>query len=101
MLAGEGLVEVLGRGGDERLVDPALVGDVGEERIEEREVGAGVDSEVQHVVLAGLDLAGIDRHGAPRIDDDDPGRLDAARGQLAFFLSSEVPRRFGTQWFRK
>ena len=102
MLAADGLVEVVGRGGDERLVGPALVGDVGEPGVEQREVGARVDREVQHVVLAGFDLAGIDRHGAPRIDDDDARRLDAARSRTRrFFLSSDVPRRFGTQWLRK
>ena len=79
-----------------------LLGDVGQQRVEQREVGAGVDREVQDVVLAGLGLAGVDGHGAARVDDDDPRRLRAARpAARAFFLSSEVPRRFGTQWFRK
>jgi hypothetical protein len=50
-----------------------LVGDVGEHRVEEREVGAGVDGEVQHVVGAGRGLAGVDRHSPARIGDDDPG----------------------------
>ena len=73
-------VALEGRGGDEVLVDPALVGDVGEKRVEQRQVGAGLDLQVQHVVLAGLDFAGIDRHRAARIDDDDLGAACACPG---------------------
>ena len=58
-----------GRVGDEVLVDPALVDDVGEERIEQREVGAGVDRQVQDIVLARFHFAGIDRDRAARIDE--------------------------------
>ena len=80
-----------------------LLGDVGQPGVEQREVGARVDREVHDVVLAGFDLAGVDRHGAARIDDDDPRRCACGSSgrTRAFFLSSEVPRRFGTQWFRK
>ena len=66
LVGGERLVEVLGRGGDEGLVGPALLGDVGQPGIEQREVGAGVDGEMHHAVLAGFDLAGIDGDGAAR-----------------------------------
>ena len=54
--------------------------------------------EMQHPVLARFDLAGVDGHGAARVDDDDAGPAHAARPAAAsFFLSTEVPRRFGTQ----
>ena len=39
----ERLVEPAGVGGDEVAVEPALVGDVGQQRVEQHEVGAGVD----------------------------------------------------------
>ena len=68
------------------LVDPALVGDVGEDRVEQREVGAGVDGEVEDVVLARLDLAGVDRHRPARIDDDDPRLGVRLAGELLVLL---------------
>ena len=40
--------------GDEVAVDPALVDDVGEEAVEEGDVGPGLDVEVQHAVLRHL-----------------------------------------------
>ena len=96
------LVEVPRRRVDERLVDPAFFGDVGQPGVEQRKICPRVDGKVHHPVLAGLDLASIDSHGASRIDDDNPCvvRLGSF-GNSAFFLSMEVPRRFGTQWFRK
>ena len=39
LVGGNHLVEVLGRGRDERLVDPALLGNVGQPRVEQRKVG--------------------------------------------------------------
>ena len=80
------LVEVVGRGGDEGLVGPALLGDVGEPGVEQREIGAGIDGKMHHVVLAGLDLAGIDRHGAARIDDDDAAAVDRLGAELGLLL---------------
>ena len=56
------------------LIDPALIRDVGEQRVEQREVGARVDREVQHTLLAQLRLAGVDGHRPPRVDDHDPAR---------------------------
>ena len=80
------LVEAGRAGGEELLVHPALLGDVGQPGVEQREVGAGVDREVQDVVLAGLDLAGVDRDRAARVDDHDSrGRMRLAR-QLGFLL---------------
>ena len=73
------------------LSDPTLVGDVGEPCVEEREVGARIDGQVEHLVLAGFDLAGVDRHRAPRIDEDDPRGGCASPGSCAFFLSSDAP----------
>ena len=86
LVGGERLVEVVGRGGDEVLIDPALIGDVGEERVEQREVGAGIDREMQHAVLARLRLAGIDRDRAARIDDDDAALLVRLAGELLVLL---------------
>ncbi len=57
---------------DELVVVPALLDDVGEERVEQRDVGAGLDVEVQDVVLAGDLLCDRYRRRAPRIDEDDP-----------------------------
>ena len=101
LVGGDRLVEVLGRGRDEGLVGPALVGDVGEPGVEQREIGAGVDREMHHAVFAGFDLAGVDRHRAARIDDDDAACSTGSEPNSAFFLSTEVPRKFGTQWLRK
>ena len=78
LVAGDRLVEVLGRCRDEGLVGPALVGDVGEPRVEQREIGAGIDRKVHDAILAGFDLAGVDGDRAARIDDDDAALLDAA-----------------------
>ena len=55
-------------------VDPTLLGDVGEPGVEEREVGSGIDGQVQHPVLARFHLAGVDRHRAPWVDENDPRR---------------------------
>ena len=92
------LVEAL----DEGLVGPSLVGDVSQPRIEQREIGAGVDGKVHHAVLAGLDLAGIDGHRTARVDDDDTARARPVPSRTRpSSCPSNVPRRFGTQWFRK
>jgi hypothetical protein len=56
---------------DELLIDPALIGDVGEERVHEHQVGAGLHREMQHVVRSCLHLAGVDADGAARVDEDD------------------------------
>ena len=71
LVGSERLVEVLGRGVDEGLVNPALVGDLGQPGVEQNHVRAGVDGKVHDVFLAGFRLAGIHRHGAARIDEDD------------------------------
>ena len=98
----ERLLEAFGAGGDEVAVEPAFFGDVGEERVEEDQVGAGVELQVQHPVRAGLGLAGGHRHGPARVDDDDPARLACGSSGISWrFFSSEAPRRFGTQWARK
>ncbi len=86
LLAADGLVEILGRGGDEGLVGPALVRDVGEPGVEQREVGARVDGKVHHAVLAGFDLTGVDGDGAARVDDDDARRFDRLGTELRSFL---------------
>ena len=57
LVGGNGIVEARGAGGQELLVRPALLGDVGQPGVEQGEIGAGVDREVQDVVLASLDLA--------------------------------------------
>ena len=62
-------VALEGGGGDEVGVHPALVGDVGEERVEQRKVSARGDLKMHDVVSARDFLAGVDRHGAARIDD--------------------------------
>ena len=85
-VGGQRLVEVLGRGADEGLVQPALLGDVGEDRVEQHQVGAGLDGEVQDAVLAGLDLARSDRRGAARIDDDDARRRMRLARELLLLL---------------
>ena len=82
--------------------DPALVGDVGEDGVEQRQVGAGIDGQMKHVLLARLNLAGVDGHRSPRIDEDDAGGgVRLVRASAFFFLSSVAPRRFGIQWLRK
>ena len=48
---------------------------------------------MQHVVLAGLDLAGVDRHGAPRVDDDDPaGGVRLVRQLLLLLVQRGAPQ---------
>ena len=80
------LVEVVGRGGDEVLVGPALLGDVSEPGVEQREVGSGIDRQMHHVVLAGFDFAGVDRHGSAGIDENDPRRRMRFAGNLRLLL---------------
>jgi hypothetical protein len=48
---------------DKCLVDPALVAGLGEECIEQRQVGSGIDLQVQDVLWSGLSLADRDRRG--------------------------------------
>ena len=86
LVGGDRLVEVLGRRRDERFVGPALFGDVSEPGIEQREVRARIDREVHHAILAGFHLAGVDRHGAAWIDDDDAALLDRFRAELGLLL---------------
>ena len=91
LVAGDRLVEVLGRGGDERLIGPALFGDVGEPSVEQRKIGAGIDREMHDAILAGFNLAGVHRHGAARIDDDDAALLDRLRAELGLLLVHRGP----------
>ena len=63
-----------------------FVGDVGEPGVEQREIGAGIDRKMHDAILAGFDLAGIDRHRAARIDDDDAALLDRLRAELGLLL---------------
>ena len=80
------LVEVLGRSSDEVPVDPTFLGDVGEPCVEEREVGSRVDRQVQHLVLARFDLAGIHRYRSSRVDENDSRRRMRFAGKLRFLL---------------
>ena len=41
---------------------------------------------MHHAVFAGFHLAGIDRHRAARVDDDDAALLDRLRAELGFLL---------------
>jgi hypothetical protein len=52
---------------------------------------------MHHAILAGFDLAGIYGDGATRIDNNDAGLLHGLSAEFGFFLSTEVPRKFGTQ----
>ena len=56
---------------DEIGVDPALVGNFGEQRVEQREIGAGIDLQMQHVLGPGDFLAGVGRDRAAWVDDHD------------------------------
>ena len=71
LVGGNRLVEILGGRVDEGLVDPALVGDLGQPGVEQHHVRAGVDGKVHDVFLASLGLGGVDRNRAARIDEDD------------------------------
>ena len=84
------LVEVLCRGGDEVLVDPPLLGEIGEPGIEQREVGSGIDRQMHDVVFARLDFAGVDGDGAARIDEDDPRRRVRLAGEFSFLLIDRI-----------
>ena len=86
LVGGERLVEILGRGGDERLVGPALIRDVGQPGVEQREIGAGIDREMHHAVLARFHLAGVHGHRAARIDDDDARLLNRLRAEFGFLF---------------
>ena len=70
-----GLAEILGRGADEVFIYPAFFDDIGENRVEQSEVGAGIECEMEHVLFAGFGFASIDRHCAARIDENDPAVL--------------------------
>ena len=91
LVAGDRLVEVLGRCRDERFIGPALFGDVGEPSVEQREIGAGIDREMHDAILAGFHLAGVDRHRAPRIDDDDAALFDRLGAELGLLLVHRGP----------
>ena len=80
------VIEAACRSRDEFLVGPSLRDDIGHKRIEERQVGSRIYGEMQDIVLAGFDLAGIDGHGAPGIDDDDPGRGMGLTRELLLLL---------------
>ena len=86
LVGGQRLVEILGRGADERLVLPTLLGNVGEDGVEQHQVGPGLDGEMEDAVLAGFDLAHRYRRGAARIDDDDARRRMRLAGELLLLL---------------
>ena len=86
LVAGDRLVEVLGGVGDECLVGPALVGNVREPRIEQREVGARIDGKMHDAIFASIHLAGIECHCAARVDDNNAGLFDGLGAELSFLL---------------
>jgi hypothetical protein len=72
------------------VLSPFLV-DVGEEGIEQRHVRAGLNRQVQHLILAGFRLAGSDRADTPRVHDDDaPRRMDLARELLLLLKAASA-----------
>ena len=57
--------------------------------------------QVQHLVLAGFDLAGIHRYGSSRVHKNySRGGMRFAR-KLRILLVHRPPRKLGTQWLRK
>ena len=79
-----------GRGGlDEGAVHPAAVGDLGQQRVEQHQVGAGLDLQVQHVPRARLGFGGVHGHGAAWVHHDEAtGRVRLAGQQLALFVQT-------------
>ena len=68
--------------GGEVLVNPTLLSDVGEERIEQRQIGAGIDRQLQHIVLAGFYLTSVDRHGVARVNNNDLRAITDSRNHV-------------------
>ena len=56
---------------------------------------------MHHAVLACFHLASVHGDRTARINDDDAARATGSEPNSAFFLSIELPRKFGTQWFKK
>ena len=66
-------IEITRIRGDEVLVVPALVDHIGEQPIEQRDVGSGLDVEMQARCPCRRPLRDRDGRRAPRIDEDDLG----------------------------
>jgi hypothetical protein len=65
---------------------PSLVGDVGQQRVEEHKVCARFDREMQYSVLACFCLAGCNGHGPARVNDDNAAGLDRLVRKFLLFL---------------
>ena len=85
-VGGERLVEILGRGVDERLIYPAFVGDLGQPGVEQHHVRARVHGKVHDVFLARFRLGGVDRDRPSRIDEDDARLRMRLVGELGLLL---------------
>src|SRR4029450_11411554 len=72
-------------------VDPPLVCDVGEPRVEQREVRAGINRKVHDPILTGLNFACVHSHRASRIDNDYAAWLDWFSAELDLLLVDRRP----------
>ena len=77
--------------GDEVFVGPALLGDVRKDRVEQGEVGTGVDRKVQDIVFASFDLCRVDRNSSARVDEDDLRTVPHPRNHV---IEKQVGLRF-------
>ena len=87
----ERCIESHGVLGDEVLVVPALLDHVRQQAVEQRDVGARPDVEVQHVLLARNLLRHGDGHGAARVHDDHLRALGRLAGEPLLLLAGAVP----------
>ena len=76
------VVVIAGARSDETLVDPSLCRDLGKQCIEEREIGAGVNREMQDIVRSDFSRGSRNRRRAARINEDDFCRRDRFGAEL-------------------
>jgi hypothetical protein len=91
----DGGVEAVGLLGDEVAVDPALLHYVRKEAVEQRDVCARLDVQMQDVVLAGDLLGDVHGHGSARIDEDRLARGDRLPGEALPLLLHRVALQVG------
>ncbi len=80
--------------GDEVLVDPALIDDVGQQAIEQGAIAARIDRQVQNLILGQI-LTNRNRRIATRVDEDEFARTDRFAGEHFLLLVHRAALQIG------